>query len=222
MTIRDHLSSWALVGWCPGLLATIAARPRWVVPWIIGTIACVVQTTALTAPAFAWIDEPFPDVATYLHQAVRVLPLGILALIVFWACVFALTATAGESARHPRMAVFARLLCVSPLATILPGTAWSICAFMAELAANLNPGQGPAWLHSPFMLRLGSPRWMLLGLGLMLANVVAAYPAAMAKLRNQTFPSCPKCGYILTGNVSGICPECGVKVEQPEEANDSD
>lgn len=26
---------------------------------------------------------------------------------------------------------------------------------------------------------------------------------------------CVNCGYNLTGNVSGICPECGTKVEQP-------
>ncbi|MHC4698177.1 MAG: hypothetical protein ACYTFA_15695 [Planctomycetota bacterium] len=26
---------------------------------------------------------------------------------------------------------------------------------------------------------------------------------------------CQKCGYNLTGNVSGVCPECGTKVESP-------
>jgi len=26
---------------------------------------------------------------------------------------------------------------------------------------------------------------------------------------------CLKCGYNLTGNVSGVCPECGSKIEQP-------
>ena len=26
---------------------------------------------------------------------------------------------------------------------------------------------------------------------------------------------CIKCGYNLTGNVSGICPECGTRIEQP-------
>ena len=27
---------------------------------------------------------------------------------------------------------------------------------------------------------------------------------------------CLKCGYDLTGNISGVCPECGTAVEQPE------
>ncbi len=26
---------------------------------------------------------------------------------------------------------------------------------------------------------------------------------------------CQKCGYNLTGNVSGVCPECGTKIEKP-------
>ncbi len=26
---------------------------------------------------------------------------------------------------------------------------------------------------------------------------------------------CQKCGYDLTGNVSGVCPECGAKVDAP-------
>lgn len=28
---------------------------------------------------------------------------------------------------------------------------------------------------------------------------------------------CPGCGYNLTGNVSGICPECGKAIESPIE-----
>jgi hypothetical protein len=27
-------------------------------------------------------------------------------------------------------------------------------------------------------------------------------------------PACTSCGYNLTGNVSGICPECGMQIEQ--------
>ena len=32
------------------------------------------------------------------------------------------------------------------------------------------------------------------------------------RLRNDGMPHCAKCDYNLTGNVSGICPECGVPV----------
>ena len=26
-------------------------------------------------------------------------------------------------------------------------------------------------------------------------------------------PECPRCGYDLTGNISGICPECGTPID---------
>ncbi len=31
--------------------------------------------------------------------------------------------------------------------------------------------------------------------------------------RARLFPRCIRCGYDLTGNVSGVCPECGAKIE---------
>lgn len=31
--------------------------------------------------------------------------------------------------------------------------------------------------------------------------------------RADPAPRCPKCGYNLTGNVSGVCPVCGTGVE---------
>lgn len=31
--------------------------------------------------------------------------------------------------------------------------------------------------------------------------------------KQKTQPCCPKCEYDLTGNISGVCPECGTSVE---------
>ena len=41
--------------------------------------------------------------------------------------------------------------------------------------------------------------------------VVAALPTALLWWRDRGYPPghCQKCGYDLTGNVSGVCPECG-------------
>lgn len=39
---------------------------------------------------------------------------------------------------------------------------------------------------------------------------------SMARWRNRRqlhFPRCANCGYNLTGNISGACPECGTNVE---------
>jgi hypothetical protein len=49
--------------------------------------------------------------------------------------------------------------------------------------------------------------------------VLAAYPAfvLIGWLRRSRDPKeghCRKCGYDLTGNVSGVCPECGKRIER--------
>ena len=53
---------------------------------------------------------------------------------------------------------------------------------------------------------------------LWLPLVMIGIPTAVFFIRNRRrFPRghCEKCGYNLTGNLSGTCPECGTKVEQP-------
>ncbi len=51
--------------------------------------------------------------------------------------------------------------------------------------------------------------------------IVAAYPALafirgpLRRHRRRKRGLCLKCGYNLTGNTSGICPECGTKIDPP-------
>lgn len=64
------------------------------------------------------------------------------------------------------------------------------------------------------------PPWETLSLlGVMLTVLVGAYlPARILygimkwKLADDGLRRCPKCYYILTGNVSGVCPECGMSL----------
>lgn len=52
------------------------------------------------------------------------------------------------------------------------------------------------------------PLWLLL--------LLSAAPAAAIAIQDQRSPGpgrCKRCQYDLTGNVSGVCPECGVKLE---------
>jgi hypothetical protein len=58
------------------------------------------------------------------------------------------------------------------------------------------------------------PSWLVLML-------FAAYPTIafirgpLWRWRRRRKGLCVKCGYDLTGNVSGVCPECGTEVKQP-------
>jgi hypothetical protein len=61
---------------------------------------------------------------------------------------------------------------------------------------------------------IGFPMWVPL-------TLFAAYPTlacigwALRGYRRRRRGLCVKCGYNLTGNVSGVCPECGAEVKRP-------
>ena len=62
----------------------------------------------------------------------------------------------------------------------------------------------------PTVTSVEIPLWMLL--------IAIATPTAIlwSRHRNRPMPGCcTKCRYDLTGNESGICPECGTEIERP-------
>lgn len=44
---------------------------------------------------------------------------------------------------------------------------------------------------------------------------IALVCGPLRRFRRRRRGLCMKCGYDLTGNVTGVCPECGTKVERP-------
>ena len=56
------------------------------------------------------------------------------------------------------------------------------------------------------LIILGGAQWFLIIAGL----------NRLVGLRKDIMDGhCTKCGYNLTGNVSGVCPECGTRIESP-------
>jgi hypothetical protein len=51
------------------------------------------------------------------------------------------------------------------------------------------------------------------------ADVLWDRPKRLRRLRRKRSErgQCVECGYSLAGNVSGVCPECGRRVEKPDE-----
>jgi hypothetical protein len=77
---------------------------------------------------------------------------------------------------------------------------------LRDLAAV--PFRPPSVYWSAGRIRLECPLWIPL--------VLAAAPTVILWRRDRHRPPpghCQKCGYNLTGNVSGRCPECGMKTE---------
>jgi hypothetical protein len=73
----------------------------------------------------------------------------------------------------------------------------------APRPVGLIPGKLIPWLH-------GGPAWSI-EIPLWLPFLLFAIPTARLSFLDRPFPprSCQNCGYDLTGNVSGVCPECG-------------
>jgi hypothetical protein len=57
----------------------------------------------------------------------------------------------------------------------------------------------------------------VIALPLWMPFLAFAVPSIIGWWRTRRRPSsqCPSCGYDLTGNVSGLCPECGTEVPPP-------
>jgi hypothetical protein len=48
-------------------------------------------------------------------------------------------------------------------------------------------------------------------------GLIVGVPFAVYRRRHAIPPGCCKiCGYFLTGNTSGVCPECGTTIWQPD------
>lgn len=123
-----------------------------------------------------------------------------------------------------------------------PAVGWTWFRDRQGLGSSLEVVRGNAtFTHSYWETTPGSPRvllklgpfkceylngsgaaWWIVGLPLWLPfSLLTVYPTIafvrgpLRRWRRRQKGLCLRCGYNLTGNVSGICPECGTKIEKP-------
>ncbi len=69
------------------------------------------------------------------------------------------------------------------------------------------------WYIPQVEFNLNAPAWLL-------PPLFAAYPiiafirGPLRRRKRFAEGACVRCGYNLTGNISGVCPECGTKIQQ--------
>jgi len=91
-----------------------------------------------------------------------------------------------------------------PLPTLGMGT------ISTRLLGELQLGKGP-WPFGGFVYTAGFPLWIPTTIfGLYPAWALVAFVRRRRRLARGNL--CKDCGYNLTGNVSGVCPECGTEV----------
>ncbi len=64
----------------------------------------------------------------------------------------------------------------------------------------------------------GVPQGLVMTLNAMIYGTIAgsiAVSLVWASRRRERTDRCSNCSYNLTGNASGVCPECGTKIESP-------
>ena len=122
-------------------------------------------------------------------------------------------------------AMFYHLNGVSIAAVVLPGTIelgeykesaawpyrWRVFDEVDDPVINPN-GRGDEFvtylLFEHALARI--PFWLLIGLEIILPLWWMVARFKVPRIANEGL--CPRCGYNLTGNVSGVCPECGAAV----------
>jgi len=80
----------------------------------------------------------------------------------------------------------------------------------------LDPPLGAVWRPASYMVEVlvRVPFWTILGFAFGY-RCLTAIRRSLRDYRKPSHPSCTKCKYNLTGNLSGTCPECGTRVTKP-------
>lgn len=94
------------------------------------------------------------------------------------------------------------------------------CAILYSAACQSPKGSRSLGVISIFLAPESLSALILSPVGLVTPAVVLAgiaFVVIVAWLRRREYPegACQTCGYNLSGNVSGICPECGTPIPAP-------
>jgi predicted RNA-binding Zn-ribbon protein involved in translation (DUF1610 family) len=90
----------------------------------------------------------------------------------------------------------------NPVSRHLQAHAMLLLAVGSTALSFLGPQGFRTWAN---LLEDDSPAWGYLMIPISLALLIHTTRAA----RSPSYPACATCGYNLTGNISGVCPECG-------------
>lgn len=105
-----------------------------------------------------------------------------------------------------------RISVIQPMSTAEVAVGWDIGPLNGESAAWFAPKDRPVFYYmsgGPFHM-LAFPAFVLLAPFVLLLGVLSM--PWWRRLRRRRRGCCVACGYDLTGNVSGACPECGADV----------
>jgi hypothetical protein len=177
----------------------ISMGARWreerVWPWLLGVLATVGYALILPPIRRHW-KRPAP------RWLIGVLTATCVLLAALWATSYLATVTYDGSHAHLRLTKGAVLVFVDrqqTLRSILSGTGWNVYRGIPPVVVGTR---------GYFTWRGGNIESSL-PLGVLIVMLVVPTIVLARPDRRAWIGHCRRCAYDLTGNVSGVCPECG-------------
>ncbi|MCP4248116.1 MAG: hypothetical protein GY778_13810 [bacterium] len=203
--------------WSPFSLAVVAVHtpPRQALTaWVV---VAGLEISLILSSIATGLGEPFRSLEDYFTNIVvctlsmgAVMGAGLAFAIAF--VMYGLVRFQDIPVRKRDAALSVMWLALLP--ALLPVVAWCICAALHPVRhPSFGLGSGkPAWIASPLIPMLGSPWWLLVAFAMVVVNCWVALRRLTGMPLLNGIPACVECGYNLTGNTSGRCPECGVSL----------
>jgi hypothetical protein len=201
--------------WAPFSLARVACRVSTPTSALVGLLAICFQVGVLINGMGASIGEPYRDLNHYYFMAALHAPIFVFAGSLFWLLIaipykivaFSVGTILG---REGKRGYFRRALLIAPVCMIPPVTLGCMLLMLLPVqhpSFELISGK-PSWVTSPWIPRacLGGGVVLVWYFVTVVVVAVRRLPGVMATMAED---HCGACGYDLTGNESGICPECG-------------
>jgi hypothetical protein len=183
---------------------------------------CVSLFVGVSLPLgfYAGFDEPYLSITEYLLDVLLAsLFLYPLAIVVVFAALPFVSLVVGiqmrVSGRCHRHRGFprARAILLAPVPFLLPCVVWCFFWCCARLHVGGLLVREPGWLSWWGIQAVGSGWLWVAGTVLMILNAAWSVSRVPGIPVEAEALHCDCCGYNLTGNESGVCPECGVACE---------
>ena len=200
--------------WSPRSLASLAARVSTPRAYLAGCVTLSLLIGCAVSGAMTGGAEPFRDFLDYFQSAIlSALIVAVTLGLVFSSVLLVIVANFCVWLTHTpwKKPAAVRIILLSPLCWTLPVIIWSVLAalhYASYSSFGLMSGK-PEWIESPLIAVFSSIGWLFPAVLVWLVHCVKSYSTCVELLAKKGPPMCHDCGYNLTGNVSGRCPECG-------------